>query len=142
MWDALLPLLSRNLLFPLKNRKMVQKAWQEELHRWVATQLSKKHPNREHLVVLVNIQSQQCSSLSQAFLSLQELTQMSSPLHVVAKYCVTSILHVDYIRYSTMPISRPRNMENWKCFRIQEHPSYGQKRTIHKNLDPSPTTLW
>ena len=58
------------------DRKNVQLSWQEELQRWLATQLSSRHPNHEHVTLLWNVQSQQCESLEAAFAAAADLLKL------------------------------------------------------------------
>lgn len=41
--------------------------WFDELTRWVLTQMSPKHPNKQHVTLLWNVWSNSCGSVRQAF---------------------------------------------------------------------------
>ena len=41
--------------------------WFDELTRWVLTQMSPKHPNKQHVTLLWNVWSNSCDSVRQAF---------------------------------------------------------------------------
>lgn len=49
--------------------------WYDELIRWMASQCSSDHPNKQHIIILMNILSNQCDSMHKTFESLYKLQQ-------------------------------------------------------------------
>ena len=76
-------------MIPAVNRRLeTQHVWQAELQRWLATQLSARHPNHEHVALLWNVQSQQCQSLADAFREAETLAKRPMSLVNARAECV------------------------------------------------------